>query len=349
MERDYHIDVDFVKYLKDLIYKKYPDSDDVSKIDYFLDRLNNNFKIPAKESYIERLRRDATSLRDFSSIYKIVKKFRNSGDEYSSVAIPKYREIDISNSDSLTIAHDFYSGLGNFFLDGVDDFYSDLNGSFEFISPNDNTSGEIHFFESTGDVFLIAPDNKDITKVSILIHELEHIIDCYNNPSFYKYFLIRETASMFMEMIGCDYLKKIFKLEHDDVLRRLNIYSITKIDSYFIYHKNQLLYLIDKYGELTNKELKHLLKDKYKFEGSFFRGASEKNIYEDYYYQISQLIAIELYEIYQQDKDKAIYILMDLVMNANDMNFMSFLNKYNIKLCNSIRTYEDDMYLKLGI
>ena len=49
----------------------------------------------------------------------------------------------------------------------------------------DNCDGEIHYLKTTGDAFLLAPDHKDIRKVTILTHEFEHVIDCFNNPDFY--------------------------------------------------------------------------------------------------------------------------------------------------------------------
>ena len=61
------------------------------------------------------------------------------------------------------------------------------------------------------------------------------------------------------------------------------------------------------------------------------------------------MIAIELYTIYNIDKDKALYILRDIIMNGTDNNIFNILKKYNINIGNNIVSYEQDMCLKLGI
>ena len=54
-------------------------------------------------------------------------------------------------------------------------------------------------------------------------------------------------------------------------------------------------------------------------------------------------------QIADMSKDKALYILMDIIMNGTDKNIFNILKKYNINIGNNIVSYEQDMCLKLGI
>lgn len=349
MKKRYSIDLEYIKELKELMVMCNSDQLDIDRITNLIDRLSNVFNQDETNDTLSNIRNNSEYYTDFKELYKAIRLFVSRGIFIDSIPEPSYKEMIISDDDSITLAHDFYKEQGNFFLDGFNDFKSDMNDHLEFIEPNDYTDGEIHFYKSSGDAFLFTPDHKNFTKVSILIHELEHVIDCFNNHDFYENLLIRETSAVFMEMIGLDYLANVFKLEDAHYIRRFTLHSIVKSDAYNAYYKNQLLYLTNKYKDLDDQKLRKLLVSKFGMSNGFINFCNSYNLYQDYYYQLAQLVSIELYKIYNNDKEKALFVLKDIIMNGTDDNIFNILKKHNIVLVSNVVNYENDMCLKLGI
>lgn len=351
MQRNFKIDINFVKELRDNLLEFDPNNEDVNRLEILIKKLENNFNDESnkKNKDLKVLRDCLEYYDDFKFLYKIVRKFACTGMYIDSIATPSYKPLTISDDECLSLANDFFKEHGAFFHNQFNEFYSESNDHLEFINPNDSTDGEIHYFNSTGDAFVFVPNHNNFTKASILIHELEHVIDAYNNPNFYENYIIRETSAVFMEMIGVHYLGKQLNLTDAPYMRMFSLHTIVKSDSYNIYYKNQLLYLIKQNKHLNDKKLKGMLFNKYSMSYKFIDFCNKYNLFEDYYYQIAQLIAIELFNIYNVDKEKALFILKDIIMNGNDNNIFSILEKYNIILIEHLEQFENDLCLKLGI
>lgn len=328
-------------------------NNDIIRIDFLLNRVNKNFNTSNSHNNDDNieltgLRNDIRFLEDFKYLYKIVKCFIKTGIGVEKPAEVKFRKTHLSNDDAINLAHDFFEEQDEFYYKGFEHFYQNIYGHLKFIKPTKDTDGEIHCIDTTGDFFMYIPNHQDFTKASILIHEIEHAIDFYNNPFFYRNLLIRETSSMFMEMIGVDYLAKELNLVNVNYIRRFYLHTVAKMQGCDIFVKNQVLHLLDKYKNLSDKELLIMFK-KYGFSTDLIEFFNSSNIVEDYYYQIPQLIAIELYKIYSEDKEKSLYILKDIIMNGTDENIFEILDKYNIHILEHVVDYEYDLVLKLGI
>ena len=72
----------------------------------------------------------------------------------------------------------------------------------------------------------------------------------------------------------------------------------------------------------------------------------EQGIVSEISYQISYLIAIELYMIYYRNKDLALKICEDIIMNGTSENIFKLLDKYGIKLNSNVVNYENKIYKK---
>ena len=348
--KKYCIDINKFYMMRNILENFYPENIyELELIDFCIKRLNNDFFTKRISTSINRLRRDSFLLDKYKKFYPYIRTFVKKGIYIETLFQPNYHEIIINDNEALNIAGNFYSDLDLFFKKQFDSFYNEASDHLEFIKPNINTEGEIHFFESFGEAFAFIPDYPNFTKVSILIHELEHIIDSFSNPKFYTNLVIREVTAMFMEIIGCDYLEEVLDIKGDSNVRKFYIYAINKMNADDLAYKIQLLHLIRKNKQLKNKDLMNLLINEYNFSKNVIDELSNYSLEEDYYYQISLLCAIELYYIYKKDKDLALYIIKDIILNANDDNIFEYLNKYNINLNERVFCYEDELCLHLGI
>ena len=85
---------------------------------------------------------------------------------------------------------------------------------------------------------------------------------------------------------------------------------------------------------------------KYGYDEESFKLFERYSLVNDYYYQISYLTAIELYNIYKNDQEYALFILKELITKANDDNILQFLEHFGICLGESLSGYEDSLLTK---
>lgn len=322
---------------------------DIETLKIAIARLKNNFNVPSEYSLVEKMAIDLNWLGKYKEIYPHVVDLIKKGLYFSDAIDPKYNDVSLSDEDAIDICRDFYSKQGPFFSEAFEDYYKTAQDRLMFFPPNINSEGEIHYLQVTGDAFVLCPDYKDLRKASILIHEGEHVIDCFNNPSYYKNVIVREIGSTFMEMIGCDHLSKVLSLEEDGEIRKYHIHSIIKSAALYIPDKMSILDLLSNNKSLSEGKAVKRIRSVLGYDKEYVSYLFQSNIVEDYYYQVAYMVAIELYNIYINDKERALYILKDIIMNGNDDNIFNILKKHNICIGSNVVKYEDDMCLKLGI
>jgi hypothetical protein len=352
MKKKYNIQLSNLEKLLDMLSAYQGDETvdaDITTLKKAIVRLKNDFTEPIEESLLERMALDLSLYEQYLPLYTHVTDFLKKGLYFSDAVNPDYKSILLTDDETIELCRDFYKEQGTFFSSALDDYIEDIEDHLMFFKPNDNSDGEIHFIESTGDAYVMSPDHQNIKKPSVLIHESEHVIDSFNNPKFYRNLVIREVTSMFMEMIGCDYLAKVLKLEEDHLFRRFHIHSIVKSSGLYIPDKMEMLKAMNAHTNYNEQQMLEHLEKAIDYDKDYVNYLLESNIVQDHYYVIAYMIAIELYEIYNIDKDLALHIVQDIILNGNDFNIFSILKKYNIVINTNVVKYEDDMCLKLGI
>lgn len=322
---------------------------DIETLTNAISRLKNDFNVEQVIPLINKLLRDLSLLDEYTGCYDYVVNFINKGLYFDRSVNPKYKSIYLKHDDTLDLCMDFYSHQGEFFSIALNEFYKEKEDHLKFFKPNKFSEGEMHFVQSTGDAFVLSPNYHNIKKATILIHEFEHVIDAFNNPVFYTNMIIREFSAMFMELIGCDYIAKKLSLKEDHLIRRFEIHSIVKSSAIYIPTKTEILEFTKEISDESLDDITKKINKKFDIDDDYLNFLFENHLAQDYYYQISYMIAIELYNIYQVDKDKALYILMDIVVNCDDDNIFEYLNKHGIVLNSNLVNYENDMCFKLGI
>lgn len=352
MAKGYNIQLSELETLLDMLCAYENDDDvsvDIETLKTFINRLKNSFNIHNDESSLEKIAINLGQLSKYKHLFPHIKTLLSKGMYFSDSVDPDYTILDLSDDDSIDLCREFYQEQGSFFSDAVEEYCEDIEDRLLFIEPNNYCDGEMHYLSTTGDAFVLSPNHRDIRKVSILMHEFEHVIDCFNNDKFYRNSYIREIAAMFMEMIGCDYLAKKLRLDEDHLFRRYHIHSIVKSNAVYIPDKMELMRFMNSHKDKDEKTVIKEVEKVLNYEKGYIDYLLGSYLSEDYYYPIAYMIAIELYTIYNSDKEKALYILMDIIMNGNDSNIFNILKKYNIGIGHNIVNYENDMCLKLGI
>ena len=333
----------------DLLEKYAPEEiDDINLLKSTIENLKNNFKNFEKErelSIIDGLKEDLEDFDYFTPYYQQVRKFykKSSFEVFGKPSI-KFQKLNISDDEAVSLAHDFFKEQGNFFYNPFVSYTLNMEDHLKFIAPSKYSDGMMVYVKSLDESFVFVPGYRNLTKFTILVHEIEHALDTMNNQDFIYNFFVREVSAIFMELISCDWFCKNKVTSKDNFKRRFQLHVNVKEACDTIYLKNRVLALIKKYPHSTDEDLIKILKEKYKYEEETLEYLAIYSLSSDYIYQIPYLIAIELYSIYQTDKEKALYILENIILYGNNNNIFSILENFKINLTTTLYDYEENLY-----
>lgn len=350
MKRRYDISLKYLNNLLKLLAEYADDPDvtrDIIRIKTLINNLQNNFERTKDDNLFLKMQSDLEIYPVVKPYYVYANIFAETGLSLESLNItPSYKKIKITDEEAYAEAYSFLSSQGDFFKAAVDDFEENKYSHLKFVKCSADTDGGAVYLKTTGDAFVFSPNYNDFTKSTILVHEKEHIIDCFNNPSIYDNFIVREIAPIFMEMVAADYIALKYGLKDDNYQRRLFLHSIVKEQALVARDKMDMLALVQKYSSLGYTKLVELLHDE-GYTDNNLKYYCGKSLEEDFYYIIAQMIAIELYFIYLRDMEYALTILKEIIMKGNDYNILDILAVYNIKLGENITNYERGLVQQL--
>lgn len=350
MEKSFNIDKSFLNEILNSLREYCFDEDallDSFRLEKMIERYDNNFSDGDEENIKELISYDLEKYQFYKPLYPLIEKFVVSGYSLEELDIKvNYTGVELSNSETFSLVKSFFKEQGEFFYSGFSEFEEEADDHLEFVDSKVNTDGEMVFLKSTGDAFLFIPDNKNFTKALILVHEVEHAIDSFKNMNFYENPLIRETSAIFMEMIAGDYIALKCGLFQDSYQRKLNLHYIIKEQASIVIDKIDMLDIIANNPNLSQDELFSVLEDE-GYSRECIEFLMENNIIQDFFYLIPQLIAVELYFIYYDNKQLALNILEDIIMSGTDDNIFDILSKHGIVLCKNVEKYEDNLLSKI--
>ena len=321
---------------------------DVYRLSNYIKRYERNFSDQQIPLY-ERLIDDADEVHFYKPFYPYSKVFSKIGREQTELSFStSYTPIQMSDEQVVDDAVSFFEDKGDFFRAQFRDFCGEAQDHLKFIDDKSETAGETLTLKSTGEAFVFVPNYSNITKFTILVHESEHVIDFFNNPNFLDVHIISETAAVFMELLSCDFIAKKYNLFDDNFQRRNYLHSIIKSQATILKDKIKLLDLVNKNRFLEEDSLLKLLNKK-GYPTEDIKYFLEATIEQDSAYQLPYLIAIELYVIYHKNKQLALKVLEDIIMNSNQYNIFDVLRKYGININEHILEYENLLYKKITL
>lgn len=321
---------------------------DIYCLSNYIKRLERNFSDQDISLY-ERLIDDADEIHFYKPFYPFSKKFAAIGRPQDKLSFKTtYTSFPMSDEQVMEDARIFFQAQGDFFSSQFDDFDSEAQDHLKFIDESSATAGETLTIKSTGEAFVFVPNYSNITKFTILIHELEHGMDFFANPDFLDIHIIRETSALFFELLASDFIAKKYQLFDDNFQRRNYLHTLIKSQATILKDKYQLLELVNKRRNSSEKKLFEYL-DKNGFNREDIEFFLEANLTQDNSYQLPYLIAVELYVLYHKNKKLALKILEDIILNANQYNILEILSKYGIVLNQNMLRYEDCLYKKITL
>jgi len=230
------------------------------------------------------------------------------------------KKTSINSDDILTLTHDFYKKkLNSYFFNHFMKNFSKRRDHIIFKNNSDDYAfnGKTIPLPSLGEAYIEIFRNHTLEDVLTTIHEYSHANSILINPHHLieQKTSFTEIDSIFMELIGADFLNKELNTQKGSMLHvnTLNEYSILGE----MYVKLINLIKVEKYaqnGYTNNKILKQTANNNLNMKPQLVEDLLQNADMFSSIYVTSYLFAIELYNIYKEDKEKALYLLKKIIL-----------------------------------
>ena len=301
---------------------------------------DNIVDLESDSSVIEEPNYENT-IRDFSTCnlyYPYIKKYQ---DLYlkNSISNDKYiyhrKNYKINKKDTFELIDNFYK---SFDKEIYNHFKTVLNNcKINYYKNNDINDGEIISVPILGKNYIGIAKKRDIREeVVSLTHELGHATILDMNKKRYYYDKFTEIESFFFELLGCDFFAKElndkFFIEEKKGYLSYNF----ELAEGILNTKSLILRLFKENSKISSKKFDKIMKQDSEY--------LSLDIDLDVTYLFSYIVAIELYENYLIDKDKALQKLINITSNSNEKSeYERILN--NVTPCKTL-TKNFDRYKK---
>ncbi|MBE6156482.1 MAG: hypothetical protein E7161_01930 [Firmicutes bacterium] len=259
--------------------------------------------------------------------------------------VSQLKQCSLTPKDILTFTHDFYKSLGSFFFNHFMKIFLRRNDHTMFLPPDAKVSyaGMTLYIPHNNEAFIQIYREYTINDIITSIHEYAHGTSYSINflNLFAPHYFYTEIITAFFEMIGADFLSSTFGQENSTIIKATNhntMVEIGKVTS----HKIDLITAesLLPNGYQRNKDLKKVANellelDSAKTEYLF----SQENLDVDNYI-MGYIIAMELYFIYLEDRDKALYILKKMLLQNAKSELDYFINIKKLGIIPNFHTLE---------
>ncbi len=335
----YNWTINDIEYKLEVLQKKYETAknekeqatimSDINMLECYIDDYYNgtqdthNIKLLTKYRDLKNILNNINYLwDDYIDFYNYANTFFKDYDEELSL-----KRNSLSKKDILILTHDFYKQLNPFIYGNFMKLFYRRNDHVTFnpVHPDLNKglcNGMSTSLLSCKEAYLEIGRNYTIDDVVTTIHEYGHATSaliCENHELDNK-FLYSEVDTLFLELASLKYLKEVTKDKNVSILKIMD----------YIENYNRSLDINDMIaikerensisgGYKTNKMLKEMA-----FKTSNIYNEELESIIDNinsnsYVYLTGYLYALELYNTYKEDKEKALNDLKKFIcLNAND-------------------------------
>lgn len=231
--------------------------------------------------------------------------------------IPTIPKNSLTENDILTLTHDFYRSINPFFYEHFMKRFKERDTYLNFGIYNRRLHhGEAISLPSTNEVFINVNREFTLEDFGTTVHEYSHAISFTINPSHQtlgkQHFT--EIDSIFFELLAYDYFYDLTKNQTAVLLKaQEHNHNITYANKF-----NTMMYLEILETELNRdfrntEEMQKLATQRFRISPDYLEKTLKYGNEHPEIYLTGYMIAIELYMLYKKDKDKALYILRQII------------------------------------
>lgn len=256
---------------------------------------------------------------------------------YEPLKVPELKRCNLSKDDLLSITHDFYKSLNKFFFGNFMKNFYRRKDHIVFKSHREDSLyvGETITLPSLKESFIEILRQYTIDDALTTIHEYSHATSVSINPHHLSSSktLYTEIDTIFMELIASDYLDNLMKSNNSSIIKasKLNEFSCSadticsQID----------LIEAEKYtrnGFKSNKQLKQIALEKCELDPLEVEDLLNYPEIHSSIYLTSFMFALELYRLYKEDQEKALYYLKKIILldDLSEEQYYSNIKRFGI-------------------
>ncbi len=313
------------------------------------------FSVEGGSNYRDVVYDDLSILRRYGAYCPIVKNFVSTFNWEILGREKRLDKLSTSPNSIVEMTSKFYRKAPEFYRDNYRILAEHFDSRLTFVKLSDryDCSGFTHPIYGTDRVYIDVGRSNSVQDYTSFFHESSHGITLVANPGIVwddnKYGFL-EVDSLFWEMVGTDYAGELLnKSENVDRLKRAVF-----ID--YLYNAELIRAKLDLYSKFSKSDLKNkrlvrnYLKNELGFDKDAVKNICSTYMHEYLHYIISYLTAIELYLIYQVDRDYALELLQKIIM-FKDMSIKQYVDsvkKLGIEPGKNIAQYFDMIAPKGG-
>ena len=224
-----------------------------------------------------------------------------------------------TNSQSIiSLSKDFYNRFNRIFANSFNAMAENFDNTIHMrrITGSTITAGQTYSVYKTKDTFFELGYNNTLQDYVSAIHEFGHGISCRLNSEsmwdFGKYCFI-EVDSLFFELLGTDYIGEQLNRKKDAFDINMHVLKDYIYSAMLISTKLDMYSMCDR-ADLNNKRFaKKFLINEIGLNQLGAKDVLQTYIRDYMHYIVSYLTAIELYLIYQEEPDKALELLFNII------------------------------------
>lgn len=258
--------------------------------------------------------------------------FKEFGDIVTSyIKVPRLKKRSFTKEELFELTHNFYKSLNPFFYHNFMRNFKMRETHTTFYNAHDikRYVGETTVLPSLNETFIEITRSNTLDDPLTVIHEYGHATSTSINPyhlSMQKD-IFTEVDTLFFEMLAADFLDKELGIS-EKVITHTNLHN-----EYFYCADKASLQIAFVETEnilpsafLRNKDLKIFGRTQLNLCDEEIEEIIQESDTRNYVYLNSYMYAIELYELYKKDPEKALYILKQVIL-LRDMTRRQYYEK----------------------
>ena len=264
----------------------------------------------------------------------------------------KENKEKFSKDAILSMTHDFYKSFDKEFFKIFNEIFKERYTNVTFGNmADDNVEACTFGIPYFNKVYMKIRQSEGLSPIYSSIHEYAHAIaftmNHFNLMSNKKLFL-EESYSLFFELLLTDFLAKKQNLNHVYDYA----YNIFGDNVSLAYNANEMINLtklFDEIGCKKNKTFKREALKRFNYNSEYIDLINSDVLRYTIPNLFGYLVAIELYELYKFDREKAIYVLKKLMMlnNLTELEYYKEMKKLGIHPNSHVSDYVSDLQDKL--
>ena len=322
--------------LKELraLFDKEPSSELVYAIGSLEDLLKNDpkFYVPER-SFTQQVAKEQNLVEEFSQFMQAISLFTAHND-ISSVKLDDYCELNIPNKQLLSFVHDFFNSIDRDFARYFNRIYKERKNNLRLTkSPIQGHNRQYSYYiKPCNYAYINIPLSETVVDFANIVHEYAHTISdqMFYRMKYDKYPFV-ELLPLLMQQIAYDKIDESFEGMEDEVAKA-DIMNLQDILLFSNQIKMQNDYISSR---VPFTERRQFISNFAQFSNNT-RTKAEKIINcpleEKLMYVIPYITMIELYDMYQEDPERALFLIKEIIMAKEQENYYKYLESLGINL-----------------